>query len=110
MEEPDRHTPRRIKPAVRVEPAGVQSLPIERKSGEAVGLPLRRSHAQLSAERRKPRKMTPPYEFSLRAEFLLGQAFEGRCECRRAARPGTEGYQQPLPRPDYARFLRIPGR
>ena len=43
------------------------------------------------------------------SQFLLGQACEGRCECRRAARSGTEGYEQPLPRPDDVRFLTIPG-
>ena len=43
-------TPRGIEPAVPTEPAGLQSLPAEREPGEAVGLPLRRGHAQLSAE------------------------------------------------------------
>src|ERR1700686_1900692 len=50
METPDRYTPRGIEPAVRIEPAGLQSLSVERKPGEAVGLPLRRGHAQLPAE------------------------------------------------------------
>src|SRR5271166_2716527 len=50
LEESDTHTPRRIEPAVRIEPAGLQSLPIEGKPGEAVGLSLRRGHAQLPAE------------------------------------------------------------
>src|ERR1035438_8968038 len=50
METPDAYTPRGIEPAVWVEPAGLQSLPVERKPGEAVGLPLRRGHAQLPAE------------------------------------------------------------
>jgi transposase len=39
-----------LKPAVRIEPAGLQSLPVERKPGEAVGLPLRRGYGQLPAE------------------------------------------------------------
>src|ERR1700686_1234585 len=50
METPDLYTPRGIEPAVRIEPAGLQSLSVERKPGEAVGLPLRRGHAQLPAE------------------------------------------------------------
>src|SRR5271163_309641 len=50
METPDLCTPRGIEPAVRTEPAGLQSLPVERKPGEAVGLPLRRGHDQLPAE------------------------------------------------------------
>src|SRR5215831_861289 len=50
MEEPDAHPPRGTEPAVSVEPAGVQGLPVERKPGEAVGLSLRRGHAQLPAE------------------------------------------------------------
>ena len=43
-------TARRPEPAVPVEPASVQSLPAQRESGTAVGLPLRGSHAQLPAE------------------------------------------------------------
>src|SRR2546428_6499995 len=50
MEEPDIRTPRGIERAVPTEPPGLQGLPAERKPGETVGLPLRRSHAQLLAE------------------------------------------------------------
>src|SRR5580658_2975601 len=50
METLDVYTPRGIKPPVRIEPAGLQSLPVERKPGKAVGLPLRRGHDQLPAE------------------------------------------------------------
>src|ERR1017187_9361195 len=50
LEESELHAPRRIEPTVRIEPAGFQSLPAERKPGEAVGLALRRGHGQLPAE------------------------------------------------------------
>src|SRR5450759_1017003 len=47
MEEPDASKSRGIEPVVRVEPAGLQSLPVERELRGAVELPLPRRHAQL---------------------------------------------------------------
>src|ERR1035441_10632779 len=50
MEESDVRRPRGAEWAVSVKPAGLQSLPAERKPGETVELPLSRGHAQLPAE------------------------------------------------------------
>src|SRR5450759_4508998 len=47
LEEPNAGTPRGIEPVVRPEPAGLQSLPVERELRGAVELPLPRRHAQL---------------------------------------------------------------
>src|SRR5450759_1711331 len=47
MDEPDASKSRGIEPVVRVEPAGLQSLPVERELRGAVELPLPRGHAQL---------------------------------------------------------------
>src|ERR1700736_3934238 len=50
MEEPGSETERRSQPVVPVEPTCLQGLPAQGKSRTTVGLPLRRSDAQLSAE------------------------------------------------------------
>src|ERR1017187_313934 len=47
MEELDAGAPRGIEPIVPIEPAGVQSLPVEREPGATVELSLPRGHAQL---------------------------------------------------------------
>src|SRR5205807_6781537 len=41
---------RRSEPGVPSESAGIQSLPAQRKSGKALGLPLRGRHAELPTE------------------------------------------------------------
>src|SRR5450631_390932 len=50
MEELGTEPARRPEPALPGEPAGVQSLPPQGKSGKALGLPLRRGYGQLSGE------------------------------------------------------------
>src|ERR1700689_3074551 len=50
VEKPDCFATRRTQPAVPTEPARVQSLPSQRELGEALGLSLRRSDAQLPAQ------------------------------------------------------------
>ena len=47
LEEPDAGTPRGIEPGVRTQPAGLQSLSVERELRGAVELPIPRGHAQL---------------------------------------------------------------
>jgi transposase len=48
--EPDWRTTGSVEPAVPTEPEDLQGLPAQRKLGQAVGLPLRGGHAQLSRE------------------------------------------------------------
>ncbi len=50
LEEPGQEPTRRSEPGVPSESASVQSLPAQRKSGTALGLPLRGRHAELPAE------------------------------------------------------------
>src|ERR1039457_5912862 len=54
MEEPDAGAPRRIEPIVPIEPAGVQSLPVEREPGAAMAIPLPGGDAQLPEQVDRP--------------------------------------------------------
>src|SRR5450432_3560935 len=58
LEEPSQESTRRAQPGFPSESAGVQSLFAERKSGTALGLPLRGSHAQLPEEVDGPTAVT----------------------------------------------------